>query len=132
MLVYNQTRKRNQWGQKAYIDRPSTDWIRVDADDLRIVPEALWQAAHARLAERRENYRIWTGTDARRKPEARGGRLSYLLSGFASCGCCGGSVQVISRASTTGRLFRYGCGQYAGRGATVCGNTRLAKARSGG
>jgi hypothetical protein len=63
---------------------------------------------HARLAERRENYRIWTRTDARRKPEARGGRRSYLLSGFSSCGC---SVQVISSGSTTGRLFRYGCGQ---------------------
>jgi hypothetical protein len=36
-------------------------------------------------------------------------------------------VQVISRASTTGRLFRYGCGQYAGRGETVCGNKRLAR-----
>jgi site-specific DNA recombinase len=102
-LVWNKTRKRDQWGRKRQRGRPSTEWIRVGAEDLRIVSDALWAAAHGQLTERRENYRIWTRTDARRGPEARGSRGSYLLSGFARCGCCGGSVQVISRASTTGR-----------------------------
>ena len=74
VLVYNRTRKRNQWGHKTYTDRPSTDWIRVETDDVRIVSEALWQAAHDRLTERRENYHAWTRTDAREKPEARGGK----------------------------------------------------------
>jgi len=54
-------------------------------------------------------------------------RRSYFLSGFASCGCCGGSVQVVSSGSTTGGAFRYGCGQNAERGATVCANARRAK-----
>jgi hypothetical protein len=38
VLVYNRTQKRDRWGQKAYTDRPTTDWIRVEAEDLRIVP----------------------------------------------------------------------------------------------
>jgi hypothetical protein len=53
----------------------------VDADDLRIVPEALWQRAHGRLTERRENYRQF----GFRAPDGRGVRQHYLLSGFALC-----------------------------------------------
>ena len=52
-------------------------------DSLRIVSDALWLAAHARLAERRENYRMWNGMTSRTGLEGRFGRRSYLLSGFA-------------------------------------------------
>jgi site-specific DNA recombinase len=127
VLVWNKSQKRDRWGRKHQHDRPSTEWLKVPANELRIVSDALWNAAHEQLSRRRENYRVWTRTDARRSLEPRGVRQSYLLSGFGRCGCCGGSVQVISRASTTGRLFRYGCGQYAGRGVAVCGNARLAR-----
>jgi len=126
VLVYNRTQKRDRWGQRREKGRPAADWIRVPDENLRIVSDALWQAAHGQLTERRENYGIGR-PDALRGLMARGSRQSYLLSGFARCGCCGGSVQVVSRASTTGRLFRYGCGQYAGRGATICSNARLAR-----
>jgi site-specific DNA recombinase len=121
-VVWNKTRKRDSWGHKRQTDRPSSEWLRVEAESLRIVPEALWQAAHARLTQRRENYRIagW------RAPDGRGVRRHYLLSGFARCTVCGGSMQAVSRASTTGRLFRYVCASYWNRGASVCANGRMA------
>jgi hypothetical protein len=50
-------------------------------------------------------------------------RRSYLLSGFARRSVCGGAIQAVSRSSTTGRLFRYVCGQYV----NVCGNRRMAR-----
>ena len=126
MLVWNRTKKRDAWGRKRYADRPASEWLRIPAEDLRIVSDALWNAAHGQLTERRENYQRWNRSDVRYRPEARGSRRSYLLSGFARCACCGGSMQVVSRASTTGRLFRYGCGRYTCRGAAVCSNARLA------
>jgi site-specific DNA recombinase len=78
-VVWNKTRKRDSWGHKRQTDPPSSEWLRVEAESLRIVPEALWQAAHARLTQRRENYRVvgW------RAPDGRGVRRHYLLSGFA-------------------------------------------------
>jgi hypothetical protein len=73
----------------------------VDAPDLRIVPEALWEAAHQRLARTREAY-----ADAgSRAPLDRGAsprawrpqRAEYLLSGIAKCAECGGSLVAFTR-----------------------------------
>ena len=55
-IVWNRTRKRDQWGQKHQRRRPESEWITVDAPELRIVPEELWAAAHARLADARKVY----------------------------------------------------------------------------
>ena len=125
-VVWNKTKKRDRWGKKKPTARPETDWIRSAVDDMRIVSDALWNAAHARLAERRENHQRWTRGDVRTRPVARGAHQPYLLSGFARCGTCGGSMQAVSRDSTTGRLFRYVCGNYVNRGATVCANATAA------
>jgi hypothetical protein len=35
-------------------------------------------------------------------------------------------MQAVPRKSTTGRLFRYACGNYINRGAAVCSNARMA------
>jgi Recombinase len=78
VLVYNRTRKRNRWGQRQQHVRPATDWIRVPAEDLRIVSEALWNAAHGQLTERRENYRI-AKQRHEQLPDARGPREATKL-----------------------------------------------------
>jgi site-specific DNA recombinase len=130
IAVWNKTRKRNIDGAHKVTDREESDWMRTDAEHLRIVSDALWQVAHGRLTERRENYQRWTTTGARQALDPRGSRLSYLLSGFARCAVCGGSMQAKSsesrRTAGTVRVFRYGCGNYGSRGAAVCGNQRSA------
>src|SRR5207244_2896178 len=109
--------KRDGWGQKRRADRPSIAWLAIPAAQLRIVPDDLWDAAHDRLTTRRANYARW---NAAGKPpgaltDGRGVRAQYFLAGFARCNCCGGSMQVVSRESTTGRLRRYVCSSYWNR-----------------
>jgi site-specific DNA recombinase len=48
-VVWNRKRKRDRWGVKKYLDRPEGEWLRIDAPELRVVPEDLWQAAQRRL-----------------------------------------------------------------------------------
>jgi site-specific DNA recombinase len=76
LFTWNKTRTRDNWGRKQgkYADRPMSEWIRYESEDLRIVSDELWEAAHSQLSRRRENYRIWTRQDAPRAIVARGGR----------------------------------------------------------
>jgi site-specific DNA recombinase len=56
-LVWNKTKKRDRWGQTRVSDRPETEWLRVSAPHVRIVSDALWHAAHAKIAEARADTR---------------------------------------------------------------------------
>lgn len=48
-IVWNQTKKRNVWGEHAQASRPELECIRVPAPHLRIVSDDVWNAAHGRL-----------------------------------------------------------------------------------
>jgi site-specific DNA recombinase len=85
-VVWNRKRKRDRWGRKKYLDRPEGEWIQLEAPELRIVPESLWQAAHRRLDRTRE---LYAGTGGR--PPLDRHRSDYLLSGIAKCAECGGA-----------------------------------------
>ncbi len=78
VVVWNKTRKRNRWGQVQPQERPADTWCRSEAPHLRIVEDALWEAAHDRLNDARERY--LRGTDGRLygRP-ARGVESKYLL-----------------------------------------------------
>ena len=120
-IVWNQTRKRDRWGQSRRSDRAEGEWLRVDAPELRIVPEALWSDAHTRLDAARATY--FRGTKGR--PFGRpplGNPSKYLLTNFAQCGCCGGSLKVRTRSHRHFRAKFYGCSGYHDRGQTVCRN----------
>jgi DNA invertase Pin-like site-specific DNA recombinase len=51
--IWNRTKKRDTWGQQRQHDRPTSEWLAVEQEHLRIVPEALWQTAHERISARR-------------------------------------------------------------------------------
>lgn len=121
VIVWNQTRKRTAWGLKHATDRPRTEWVQVPAPGLRIVPEALWIAAHARLADVRETYLRGSQGRLHGRP-AFGGEAKYLLTGFARCGVCGGSIYAKSRSHGRQRAYFYGCTTHHLRGRTVCSN----------
>ena len=125
-VVWNRTRKRNRWGEKRVADRPEGDWIRVAAPHLRIVPEELWQAAHARIAESRVYYDA--ATRGARQGRPRGVDSKYLLPGFARCGCCNGGLHVRSAnhgsVGNRRRAFWYACTSHFNRGPEVCGNAQ--------
>jgi site-specific DNA recombinase len=120
-VVWNRTEKRDQWGRVASHTRPSTEWITLDAPELRIISPAQWQAAHARLDGIRAHLLTARGGGVGRR-RARDLESRYLLAGFARCGCCGGGLAVTGGSHRSGRPHSYGCLSYHKRGRTICGN----------
>ena len=132
MIVWGRVAKRDRWGRKVYAARPEESWVRVDAPELRIVDDDLWDRAQRRLALTRALYaesgsRAPLDRDA--SPRAwHPQRREYLLSGIAKCAECGGSLVAFTRdMKAGGRRVLYGCNYRAKRGATICGNAVLIK-----
>jgi len=92
-IIWNKTRKRDAWGQTNRSTRAVADVVRIPAPALRIVPEDLWQAAHAQFAARVS--RASSGGYGRACDLTR---TRYLLSGFARCASCGGGFAAHSRS----------------------------------
>ena len=119
-IVWNQTRKRDRWGRHQQSARAGGDWVRVDAPDLRIIPEPLWLAVQARLAGIKSD--LVAASSGRIGQRSRDVESHYLLPGLARCGVCGGAMCVMSRAQGGSRAFVYGCMAHHKRGRVVCGN----------
>jgi site-specific DNA recombinase len=119
-IVWNQTRKRDGWGQSNRRTRAAGEWLRIPAPDLRIVSEDLWNAAQARFTERHVKY-------ARSGHRRQDIESPYLLSGFARCGTCGGSLSVTTRQHGGMRVRFYSCIAFWKRGARVCANNMVAR-----
>ena len=117
-VVWNKTKKRDQWGQQKTSDRPEGEWLRRSMPELRIVSDAVWRAAHARVDGVRKRQRHVAGNVGyRRDVESK-----YLLSGFARCACCGASFYPLSRSHGKQRAYFYGCSAHHKRGSAVCAN----------
>jgi len=123
-LVWNRTRKRDQWGAKQQADRPASEWIETAVPTLRIVPDAAWDRAHERLRGVREGYQRATGGVMHGRP-LNGVESKYLLTGFATCGVCNGSLHVRSRKSGGARQHVYACSVSFHRGRSICDNRAL-------
>jgi hypothetical protein len=63
-------------GTRTKVRRPESEWLTLDAVDLRIVDEALWQSAHAVLAGKARAYIRLAGGKliGGRKAHGRAGR----------------------------------------------------------
>ena len=122
-IVWNKTRKRNTWGQTEPQARDKAEWLTVSAPELRIVSDAEWRAAHARLGEARALYLRNTDGKLWGHP-ARGTESKYLLVGLATCGVCGSGLSVRSRKHGKRRAFFYVCTAYHTRGRHVCANNQ--------
>jgi site-specific DNA recombinase len=135
VIVWGRTRKRDRWGVKKETARPRDEWLRVDAPELRIVADELWNAAHGRLDTARRAYRRSTrGVLHGRAQTGFAVGAKYLLSGLARCGLCGAGFIVRSRASGAGRRFVYACGHHhraRGERCAVGGRAPTARPRRG-
>jgi site-specific DNA recombinase len=124
VVVWNQSRKRDVWGRVKATARAESEWLRVPMPSLRIVSEAIWQQAHARLAQSRETYLKTTNGRLWGRP-IDGVARRFLLTGLSRCGKCGGSLEVRSRQHGSVRKNFYACSSYWRRGKHVCGNNAL-------
>ena len=61
------------------------EWFTVPADQLRIVSDAMWRAAHDRISRRRGLIRRVATSTYGGRPDGRGVRKRYFLSGFGRC-----------------------------------------------
>jgi hypothetical protein len=113
--------KARSVGPKNQRRRPEAEWLRQSAPELRLVPEELWQAAHARLSESRALYLRHTNGQVWGHP-ARGTESKYVLVGLARCSVCSGDVSVRSRSHGNRRAFYYTCTTNHLRGRAVCPN----------
>ena len=113
-VVWNRTRKRDQWGQHRQHARPEKDWLEVDAPELRIVAESLWTSVQARRHARHAQFFKGPPRDVDSK---------YLLPGFARCATCGGGMCARRRRHGGHHHHLYGCTSYWKRGRTVCPNS---------
>ena len=75
-IVWNQTRKRDGWGQANRRTRAAGDWLRIPAPELRIVSEDLWHAAQERFTERQVKYAQAGRRRACTPPQARAARAT--------------------------------------------------------
>src|SRR5262249_22989336 len=102
--------------------RDESEWLTRKVADLAIVDEALWQRVQARLAEAGAKYLRATTGRLIGSPSGHDVETSYLLSGIATCGLCGGSLVAMTRDFKKRRVAYYGCTRYHKRGVQACRN----------
>ena len=127
VIVWNKSQKTMRGGTKAQRRRPNTEWLRLEASDLRIVPEDVWLKVHARLERARQALpRSLHGGRLIGRPSYLDGDSPYLLTGFTRCSICSGAIGSIPRTHGTGRARQrfdyYGCFTNHRRGEAICTN----------
>jgi site-specific DNA recombinase len=118
-VIWNQSQKRDSWGQQRRKSRPESQWMCVPAPDLRIVNDELWNTVQTQLQNQHA---------ARRGPIAYQGakraKTTYLLTGFLRCGLCGAGMEVRRQKHGRVRVTILHCSAHWRKGKTICGNYR--------
>lgn len=119
-LIWNRLRyvKAPSTGKRVSRLNPSSNWIIKDVPELRIVDDALWQAARARQDEIADTFASLTEgvREHHRKNRLNGARRPRtLLSGLIFCGCCGGPYSLRGAQ-------RYACSNHVSK--ATCDNSR--------
>ena len=122
--IWNKTesRKDPRTGRRRRFPKPESEWHITEDDNLRIIPQDLWDKTQKRLEQTRK---IWPG--GKGKTGFAGQKASRviqypreLLSGSMVCGICGGAIG--KRSGKAGGY--YGC-LNAGKGA--CDNKLIVR-----
>lgn len=107
-IVFGRRTKAICAGKKVILDAPPEARVEVQAPELRIVDESLWQQVQDRIAG---------GT---RSSPRQGRQPTGILVGNARCAMCG------ERLYVTGKNHRfYVCGRRLRSGTHACGNTHM-------
>jgi len=123
IVWWNRTQTIQRDGTKKQRQRPTSEWLRMDAPELRIVSEVLWGQVEARRQQNQTIYLRDVHGQLASKPTGEDRRSTYLLSGIAKCVTCGGSIVAISKGAF-GRAgaTMYRCAYNHKRGERICTN----------
>jgi site-specific DNA recombinase len=91
VVVWNRSQKIVRAGTKKQRKRDESEWIRVEAPELRIGSEDLWLRVKATLDTRAAIYPRGSDRKLMGRPRHKD-ESSYLLVGFTKCSTCGGPV----------------------------------------
>lgn len=116
-IVWNEHEKIVRGGTKKRRQRPESEWLRLDAPDLRIISADVWDSVQARLAR----------TKDRTRPQPRDIETKYLLTGMARCAHCGGPMMVVGPGTSRRQGRYYACAYHKKRGSRICKNSMLAE-----
>ena len=123
IVWWNRTQTVQADGTKKQRRRPQSEWLRLDAPELRIVSDVLWEQVAER--HRRNEAGYLRGGKGRlvSRPTGEDQRSGYLLSSLAKCVTCGGSIVACKNISKR-RYVRavYRCAYNHKRGDSVCSN----------
>ena len=112
-VVYGATRNDYRGGKRIKVAGEAP--VTLERPELRIVSEALWQAAHDRMAATHAALLRRTNGQMVGRP-ASGLESKYLLSGLLVCGVCGGRLVINKTLGTRGRpQIRYQCANHKSR-----------------
>jgi site-specific DNA recombinase len=101
--IWNRTESRRdpRTGRRRRFEKPESEWMVREDEELRIVPEQLWETVRAR---RKEMHRAWPGGNGKRGfSKDQGSRQAHfpthLLAGAMVCGSCGATIAQVSGKS---------------------------------
>ena len=92
-------------GKKSRRNRATSEWIRVEVPELRIISDELWDKVQAVNRQRGDSYAKRRLGGLNRSEFSR----AYLFSGVLYCGICGAPYSVICGKAPN---VRYGCPNY--------------------
>jgi site-specific DNA recombinase len=89
-IVWNKVRmvKNHDTGKRLFRPNPRDEWQSIEAPQVRIVEQSIWEQAHA----------LKSGKGQLASHVER--RAPHLLSGLLRCGCCGSGMSVHDRDKT--------------------------------
>jgi DNA invertase Pin-like site-specific DNA recombinase len=120
-FIYGKTRHRKlSDGTETRDAVPEAEWTRIQRDDLRIVDDETWAAAHDRLKTTHDAYLKQSNGRLIGKPELVSKRL---LAGFLVCGTCKLPMIVDARRFRGKKHPAYVCGNRRLRGTDICSNS---------
>jgi site-specific DNA recombinase len=98
--IWNKTKSRRdpRTGRRRRFDKPESEWVIREDEELRIVPSELWAKVRQR---RKQTHRAWPGGNGRRGFSAEQGSRqkhfpTHLLAGGMVCGSCGATIAQVS------------------------------------
>jgi septal ring factor EnvC (AmiA/AmiB activator) len=117
-VVWNRSRKRDDWRQINQRPRSVEEHVRVERKDLQIIDSDLWKRVASRRAEvEGRAIRFESGRISGRPPK---NSVQNLLAGIATCGVCGGGLVVETSRRKNSRLAEYICARHRQNGS--CSN----------